>query len=43
VFPIEGRDAQKMRGLELRDLGPEIEDEVVAEIEAEVVEGHDAP
>ncbi len=43
VFPIEGRDAQKMRGLELQDLGPEIEAEVVAEIEAEVVEGHDAP
>jgi len=43
VFPIEGRGAQKMRGLELQDLGPEIEDEAVAEIEAEVVEGYDAP
>ena len=43
VFPIEGRDAQKMRGLELQDLGPELEAEIEAEIEAEVVEGHDAP
>jgi glycolate oxidase len=43
VFPIESRDAQKMRGLELRDLGPAIDDEIDVEIESEVVEGYDAP
>jgi glycolate oxidase len=43
VFPIEGRDAQKMRGIELRNLGPETEREREAEVETELVEGHDAP
>ena len=43
VFPIEGRDAQKMRGIELQNLGPEPEPEIESEIEAELVEGHDAP
>jgi glycolate oxidase len=43
VFPIEGRDAQKMRSIELTDLGPELEAGVEVAIEAELVEGHEIP
>ena len=42
VFPIEGRDAQKTRSIELTDLGSEPM-EVEVEIEAALVEGRDAP
>ncbi|HUU67517.1 MAG TPA: FAD-linked oxidase C-terminal domain-containing protein [Methyloceanibacter sp.] len=38
VFPIEGRDARKMRGLELHQL-----EELEPELEPELVEGHDVP
>jgi glycolate oxidase len=43
VFPIEGRDAQRMRTIELTDLGADPAAEIDVEIEAELVEGHDAP
>ena len=43
VFPIEGRDAQNMRSIELTNLGAEAEERVEVEIEAELMEGHDAP
>ena len=45
VFPIEGRDALKMRSIELTDLGAEPQDpgEVDVEVEADLVEGPDAP
>jgi len=43
VFPIEGRDAQRMRSIELTDLGPEVEAGVEVAIEAELAEGHEVP
>ena len=43
VFPIEGRDAQRMRTIELTDLGADPAAEIDVEIEAELVEGRDAP
>lgn len=42
VFPIEGRDARKMRGLDLQDLGPETAEEA-GDVESDLVEGYDAP
>jgi glycolate dehydrogenase FAD-linked subunit len=43
VFPIEGRDARKMRGLELQGLEPEVAPEIDPEFEPEMVEGHELP
>ena len=45
VFPIEGRDAQNMRSIELTNLGTGVEEqvEVDVEIETELVEGREAP
>jgi glycolate oxidase len=43
VFPIEGRDARKMRGLDLQELGPETVEEEFDVIESDLVEGYDAP
>jgi glycolate oxidase len=43
VFPIEGRDAQKMRGIELTNLGAVEEGEIEVAVEAAATEGHDAP
>ena len=43
VFPIEGRNAKKTRSIELTDLGAGGDEQVEVAIEAELVEGHDAP
>ncbi|MHA1518494.1 MAG: FAD-linked oxidase C-terminal domain-containing protein, partial [Alphaproteobacteria bacterium] len=45
VFPIESRDALRLRNVELQGLevGVADETETVVEVEDELVEGHDAP